>query len=326
MNMKAVFYSEYGPPEVLHVEEVVPPIPGDDELLIRVRAAEATKADCEMRGFDFQVKWFMPTLRVMLGLFRPRKRILGGYFAGEVEAVGKEVTRFSKGDSLFGSTKLRLGAYGEYLTLPQHYTLGRMPGNISYAEAAAVPLGGLNALHFMRKAGIEPGERVLVNGAGGSIGTFGVQIAKTMGAEVTAVDSGIKEEMLREIGADHFIDYTREDFTATGQSYDVIFSMVAKTPFTKCIKLLNKNGRYLMANPRVSDMLRSIMVSRFSDKRAMFAFAGETEEELNSLKEMIEAGEIRPTVDRIYPMEEAVEAHHRVESEQRLGSIVITLT
>ncbi|MBT2969389.1 MAG: NAD(P)-dependent alcohol dehydrogenase [gamma proteobacterium symbiont of Ctena orbiculata] len=324
--MKAVVYTKYGPPEVLHVEEVVPPIPEDDELLIRVRAAEATKADCEMRGFNFQVKWFMPSLRLMLGLFKPRKRILGGYFAGEVEAIGKEVTRFNKGDSLFGSTKLRLGAYAEYMTLPQHYTLVRMPVNLTYAEAAAVPLGGLNALHFMRKAEIKSGEKVLVNGAGGSIGTFGVQIAKTMGAEVTAVDSGIKEEMLREIGADHFIDYTREDFTESEQSYDVIFSMVAKTPFKKCIKLLNRNGRYLLANPRVSDMLRSIMVSRFSDKQAMFAFAGETEEELNTLREMIEKGEIGPTVDKVYPMEEAVEAHRSVETEQRLGSIVITLT
>lgn len=324
--MKAVVYTKYGPPEVLHVEEVVPPIPEDDELLIRVRAAEATKADCEMRGFNFQVKWFMPSLRLMLGLFKPRKRILGGYFAGEVEAIGKEVTRFNKGDSLFGSTKLRLGAYAEYMTLPQHYTLVRMPVNLTYAEAAAVPLGGLNALHFMRKAEIKSGEKVLVNGAGGSIGTFGVQIAKTMGAEVTAVDSGIKEEMLREIGADHFIDYTREDFTESEQSYDVIFSMVAKTPFKKCIKLLNRNGRYLLANPRVSDMLSSIMVSRFSDKQAMFAFAGETEEELNTLREMIEKGEIGPTVDKVYPMEEAVEAHRSVETEQRLGSIVITLT
>ncbi|MEW8564018.1 MAG: NAD(P)-dependent alcohol dehydrogenase [Candidatus Thiodiazotropha sp.] len=326
MTMKAVVYTKYGPPEVLHVEEVVPPIPEDDELLIRVRAAEATKADCEMRGFNFQVKWFMPSLRLMLGLFKPRKRILGGYFAGEVEAIGKEVTRFNKGDSLFGSTKLRLGAYAEYMTLPQHYTLVRMPVNLTYAEAAAVPLGGLNALHFMRKAEIKSGEKVLVNGAGGSIGTFGVQIAKTMGAEVTAVDSGIKEEMLREIGADHFIDYTREDFTESEQSYDVIFSMVAKTPFKKCIKLLNRNGRYLLANPRVSDMLSSIMVSRFSDKQAMFAFAGETEEELNTLREMIEKGEIGPTVDKVYPMEEAVEAHRSVETEQRLGSIVITLT
>ncbi|MGD8911802.1 MAG: NAD(P)-dependent alcohol dehydrogenase [Candidatus Thiodiazotropha sp.] len=323
--MKAIVYSKYGSPDVLRVEEVAKPALKKDEVLIRVRAAEATKTDCEMRSFDFQVKWFLPLLRLMLGVLRPRKRILGGYFSGEVEAVGKEVKRFNKGDALFGSAQLRLGAYGEYLTLPESFTLVRMPNNLTHAEAAAVPLGGLNALHFMHKANIKAGEKVLVNGAGGSIGTFGVQIAKTMGAEVTAVDSGIKEAMLREIGADHFIDYTRQDFTEGGQTYDVIFSMVAKTPFTKCMNLLNPKGRYLIANPRIADMLRSFMVSLFSDKQAIFAFARETKNELNILKEMIEEGKIGPTVDRIYVIEKAAEAHRRVETEQRLGSVVISL-
>jgi NADPH:quinone reductase-like Zn-dependent oxidoreductase len=261
----------------------------------------------------------------MLGILRPRKRILGGYFSGEVEAVGKEVTRFSKGDALFGSTQLRLGAYGEYLTLPESFTLVRIPSILTYTQAAAVPLGGLNALHFMRKANIKAGEKVLINGAGGSIGTFGVQIAKTMGAEVTAVDSGIKETVLRELGADHFIDYTRQDFTEGDQTYDVIFSMVANTPFSKCMTLLNPKGRYLIANPRIADMLKSLMVSLFCDKQAVFSFARETEEELKTLKEMIEEGKIGPTVDRVYAMEDAAEAHRRVETEQRLGSIVISL-
>ena len=323
--MKAVVYSSYGPPEVLHVEEVDKPTPKDDEILIRVRGAEVTKTDCEMRGFNFQVKWFMPTLRLMLGVFKPRKRVLGGYFSGEVEAIGKEVKRFKTGDLLFGSTQLHLGAHAEYLTLPQNYTLVHMPDNLTFVEAAAVPLGGLNAIHFMRRAEIKPGEKVLVNGAGGSIGTFAVQIAKAMGGEVTAVDSGIKEAMLRSIGADHFIDYNKQDFTDTGQSYDVILSMVAKTPFRKCVDLLNGNGRYLLGNPRVIDMLRSVVISKFTDKKALFAFARETEEELSSLKEMIEAGKIGPTVDRVYSLHEAVEAHSRVEREQRLGSVVISL-
>jgi NADPH:quinone reductase-like Zn-dependent oxidoreductase len=242
-----------------------------------------------------------------------------------VEAIGDKVTRFNKGDALFGSTQLRLGAYGEYLTLPESFTLVCIPNNLSYAEAAAVPLGGLNALHFMHKANIKAGEKVLVNGAGGSIGTFGVQIAKAMGAEVTAVDSGIKEAMLREIGADHFIDYTRQDFTKDAQTYDVIFSMVANTPFKKCMALLNPKGRYLIANPRIADMLRSFMVSLFCDKQAVFAFARETEEELKTLRDMIEEGRIGPTVDRVYAMEDAAEAHRRVETEQRLGAIVISL-
>ncbi|MEW8029418.1 MAG: NAD(P)-dependent alcohol dehydrogenase [Candidatus Thiodiazotropha sp.] len=322
--MKAIVYRAYGSPDVLRVEEVAKPAPRIDELLIRVRAAEVTKGDCEMRSFNFQVKWFLFPLRLALGVTRPRKRVLGGYFAGEVESVGIEVEKFKQGDRLFGSTRLRLGAHGEYLALPEKYTLVRMPGNLAFAQAAAVPLGGLNALHFMRKADVKTGDNVLINGAGGSIGIFGVQIAKAMGARVTAVDIGIKESMLREIGADHFIDYTRQDFTQSGQSYDVIFSMVADTPFTQCMKLLKPKGRYLMANPRVMDMLRSIIPNIFTDKEAMFAFAQETEEELITLKEMIEEGKIRPIIDDVYSFDEAAQAHRRVEMEQRLGAVVIS--
>ena len=189
----------------------------------------------------------------------------------------------------------------------------------------AVPLGGLNALHFMRMARVQKGEKVLINGAGGSIGTFGVQIAKDMGAEVTAVDSGIKQNMLRRIGADHFFDYTKEDFTKSGQRYDVIFDMVARSSYSGCVAALTPKGRYVMGNPRLSDMLRSVVTSVFTDKKAFFAFAGETEEELLALKEMIEDGKIKSTVDRVYPMEQVAEAHRRGETEQRLGSVVISL-
>jgi len=209
--------------------------------------------------------------------------------------------------------------------LPAGYTLVPKPRNVSFEEAAAIPLGGLNALHFLRKANILKGEKVLVNGAGGSIGTFGVQIAKAMGAQVTAVDSAIKEEMLRWIGADHFFDYTKENFTKSGQTYDVIFDMVAKSSYFKCVKALNPKGRYLMANPRISDMLKSVLTSQFTDKTAVFVFAGEKEEELLALKEMIEAGQMTPIVDRIYPLAQAAEAHRRVETEQRLGCVVISV-
>ena len=322
--MRAIVYTKYGPPDVLHVKDVQKPVPGNDEVLIKVHAAEVTKADCEMRSFNFQVKWFWLPLRVALGLIKPKKHILGGYFAGEVVSVGKHVSKFTKGDQIFGSTRLRLGAYGEYLTLPTNYTLAPKPSNLNFAEAAAVPLGGLNALHFLRKANIQHGEKVLVNGAGGSIGTFGVQIAKAMGAEVTAVDSGIKEEMLRWIGADHFIDYTKQDFTKNSQSYDVIFSMVAKSSYSRCMNVLNPKGRYLMANPRLSDMLRSVLTSGFTDKTAIFVFAGEKEEELLALKAMIEQGKIKPVVDKKYSFEQAAEAHRRVETEQRLGTVVIS--
>jgi NADPH:quinone reductase-like Zn-dependent oxidoreductase len=323
--MKAVVYEHYGAPEVLSLKELDKPVPKDDEILIRIRAAEATKGDCEMRSFRFQVKWFWLPMRIAFGITRPRKQVLGSYFAGEVESTGKDVTGFVPGDRVFGASRLRMGCYAQYVCLPASYTIVTKPQNLSFEEAAAVPLGGLNALHFMRRAVIQPGETVLVNGAGGSIGTFAVQIAKSMGAEVTAVDSGIKRETLLAIGADHFIDYREKDFAASGQSYDVIFNMVAKCAYSKCIDSLKPGGRCLLGNPRMSDMLRSVLTSRFTDKTVLFAFAAETREELQTLTQMIEQGAIRPAVDRVYPMEQAAEAHRRVETEQRLGVVVLSM-
>lgn len=323
--MKAIVYREYGPPEVLRLEEVQKPVPKDDEVLIRVRAAEVTKGDCEMRSFNFPVKWFWLPLRFALGLLRPKRQILGGYFAGEVEAAGKGVRKFKKGDRIFGATRLLLGAYGEYLCLPASYTLAPMPGNAGFEEAAAVPLGGLNALHFMRRAGIRKGEKVLINGAGGSIGVYAVQIAKSLGAEVTAVDSAIKKELLLGIGADHFFDYSKEDPFGGGRRYDVIFNMAARTAYSRCVGALNPKGRYLMGNPRLADMLRSVLTSALGDRAAFFAFAGETEEELLELKRMLEAGVIRPVIDRTYTQEQIADAHRRVEAEQRQGPVVLVI-
>jgi NADPH:quinone reductase-like Zn-dependent oxidoreductase len=323
--MKAVVNRSYGTPEVLQIEMVDKPRPGDNDLLIRVRAAEATKADCEMRSFKFAVKWFWLPLRIAIGLFKPRKIILGGYFSGEVEAIGRNVSKFSKGDQVFGSAGLGFGAYGEYICLLESCTIALKPGNLTHSEAAVVPLGGLNALHFMRLAHIRSGEKVLINGAGGSIGTFAVQIAKSMGAEVTAVDSAIKEEMLRRIGADHFFDYAKGHFSADIQTYDVIFDMIADKSFSRCIAALNPGGRYLMGNPRLSDMIRSVIASKTTDKTVRFAFAGEKLEELHALKTMIEDGRINPVLDRTFQMEQAGDAHRRVESEERLGPIAIAI-
>ena len=323
--MKAITYKNYGAADVLQLNEVEKPVPGDAEVLIRVRAAEATKADVEMRSFRFAVKWFWLPLRIAFGITKPRRKILGGYFSGEIESLGKDVTQFSIGDQVFGAAALRLGAYGEYVALPESYAIVAKPGNMSFAEAAAVPLGGLNALHFMRLAEIQEGDAVLINGAGASIGLHAVQIAKSMGANVTAVDSAIKEEMLRRMGADHFIDYMKEDFAAMGRTYDVIFDMVAGSSYTDCVRILNPNGRYLSGNPRLSVMLRSILTTRFTDKSARFAFAAETKADLLTLKEMIEEGQIKPIVDKVYPMEKASDAHRRVETEQRTGAIVIAI-
>lgn len=323
--MRAVTYSHYGGPEVLELADVVKPVPGESDVLIRVVAAEAAKSDCEMRSFRFSVKWFWLPLRLALGVRRPRRRVLGIYFAGEVEAVGSQVTRFAPGDMVYGATGLRMGAYGEYVVLAESSAIAPKPENMTFTEASAVPLGGLNALHFMGRARIEPGERVLVNGAGGSIGAHAVQIARSLRAEVTGVDHGIKEAFVRGLGASDFVDYTTDDITASGRTFDVIFDMVAGSSYRRLVGMLEPGGRYLAGNPRLSVMARSVLTTRFTDKTATVAFADETSEALASLTAMIEAGEIGPIVERVYPMEEAAAAHQRVETEKRVGAIVIAI-
>lgn len=323
--MKAIVYTRYGPPDVLRVVEHPMPVPRAGEVLLRVRAVEATKSDCEMRSLRFQVSWLDLPMRVALGWFRPRRRVLGGYFSGVVAGLGEEVDGFAVGAEVFGSTRLRLGAYGEYVCLPADYTIVRKPSNIGFHEAATVPLGGLNALHFLRLADVGKGEEVLINGAGGSIGIYGVQIAKAMGARVTAVDHPRKRGLLLDVGADMFLDYTRESFSRKGPVYDVIFSMVARTGFRECMSALKPGGRYILANPKLSDMARGLLAGWRGDKVVRFAFAGEKKEELQTLADMIETGRLRPVVDRVYTMEQAAEAHRRVEAEERLGPTVISL-
>ena len=322
--MKAITYSSYGPPSVLQQNEVPTPVPGPDEVLIRVRAVEATKSDCEMRSLRFPVKWLELPMRLVLGVTKPRRAVLGIYFAGEIAAVGGAVNNFAPGDQVFGSTGLRLGAYAEYMTLPAREAIAPKPSNMSFVEAAAVPLGGLNALHFMRLAAIRPGESVLVNGAGGSIGAHAVQIAKAMGAEVTAVDAPHKRDLVR-LGADHFIDYTREDFSALGKTWDVIFDMVTTSSYGACIKALRPGGRYLSGNPRPEIMVRSVATNALTDKTVSFAFADESRAGLTALREMIERGEIKSIVDTVYPLSAAATAHERVEREQRIGAIVLSM-
>lgn len=322
--MKAIVYNKYGPANVLHLKEIEKPVPKDNELLIKVHSAEVTKADCEMRSFNFAVKWFWLPLRLVWGVFKPKKKVLGGYFSGEITEVGKNVTKFIVGDKIFGSTQMRFGAYGEYICLPDSYSIVKKPDNMSYEEAAAVPLGGLNALHFMRKANIKKGETVLINGAGGSIGTFAIQIAKEFGAEVTAVDSSIKETMLRQLGADHFIDYARKDVTKQDKKYDIIFNMVAYSRYSDFINIVKSKGRYIVGNPKLTDMMRSVVTSKFTDKKTIFSFAGEKKEELIALRGMIEAGKIRSIIDKVYSINQIVEAHQRVEAEHRIGITVLS--
>lgn len=323
--MKAITYDRYGPPEVLRLADLSTPVPGDDEVLIRVRAAEATKADCEMRSFRFSVRWFWLPLRLALGIRRPRRRVLGAYFAGEIAGVGRQVADFKVGDQVFGGSGLRLGAYAEFMAVPARATIVEKPRNMSFTDAAAVPMGGLNALHFMRLAHIHPGDHVLVLAAGGSIGAHAVQIAKAMGAEVTGVDCATKAEFLRRLGVDHVVDYRTEDALASPGRYDVVFDMVPGSSFTAAIRALRPGGRYLNGNPRLSILIRAPFVRRFTSKTATCAFARETRDELLAVKAMIENGAIVPIVDRVLPMTDAAEAHRLIESEARRGAIVFAI-
>jgi NADPH:quinone reductase-like Zn-dependent oxidoreductase len=243
--MKAIVLTKFGPPDVLQLQEVAKPTPKDKEVLIRIYATTVTAGDCELRRLKAPLALRLP-IRIFVGLIRPRPIILGQELAGEIEAVGKEVTRFRRGDQVFGWSGLRLGAYAEYTCLPEDGVLAIKPSTMTYEEAAALPVGGLDAVYFMRKGNIQPGQKVLINGAGGSIGTFAIQLAKYFGADVTAVDSTGKLDMLRSIGADHVIDYTQEDFTKNGETYDVIFDVVGKSSFSRSVRLLTHNGRYLL--------------------------------------------------------------------------------
>src|SRR2546421_1320760 len=290
--MKAIVWTKFGPPDVLQLQEVVKPAPKDHEVLIRIYATTVTAGECALRSLNIPIAFRLP-LRIYVGLIRPRPVILGQELAGEIEAVGKEVTRFRQGDQVFGWSGLGLGAYAEYTCLPEKGVLAIKPSNITYEEAAPLSVGGLEAVYFLRKGHIHSGQKVLIHGAGGSIGTFAVQLAKYFGSDVTAVDSTGKLDTLRSIGADQVIDYTQEDFTKNGETYDVIFDVVGKSSFSRSVRSLKQNGRYLLANPKLSQMVRGRRILRRSSKTVIpyaARAASETTEDFNFLKELIEAG------------------------------------
>lgn len=322
--MKAMLWTDYGPPDVLQPGEIEKPTPTDNEVLIRVRASTVTAGDCELRRFDL-AGWIWLPVRLYMGLLKPRVPVLGQELAGEIEAVGKEVSTFKPGDMVFCSAGIGLGGYAEYKCQPVNKPMVRMPENMSFAEAATISTGCTNGLHFLRKAKVKPGDSVLINGAGGSIGTYAVQLAKMMGAEVTAVDSKVKLEMLRSIGADHVIDYQQEDFAKRGERYDVIIDIAGYKSYSGCVKSLRKNGRFVLGNPRLGGMLRSIWTSLVSDKKAIVALAGENNADFLYFKELIEAGKLKAVIDRQYKLEELVEAHQYVETGQKAGNVVITI-
>lgn len=328
--MRVIVWMKYGSPDGLQLRDIETPTPKDNEVLIKVHAATASTADTELRRLKLPLLFAIP-LRLYLGFIKPtRITILGTEFAGEIEAVGKDVTRYKPGDQVFGYTGLGMGTYAEYMRLPEKPSalasvMAEKPSNVTYEEAAAVPFGGLEALHALRKANIQGGQKVLIVGAGGSIGTYAVQLAKHYGAEVTAVDKPGKLEMVRSIGADHVIDYTQEDFTQSGQRYDVILDTISKSSFSGSLRSLKENGTYLNANPGLFGGIWMRWFSKRSSKKVIPWTAGYTVDNLLALKELTEAGTIRAVIDRRYPLEQIAEAHRYVETGHKKGNVVITL-
>ncbi len=322
--MKAVVHERFGAPEVLHAAEVAKPMPKADEVLVRVHASSVTVGDHRARSLNLP-RGFGFLGRLVFGFFGPRNPILGYEVSGVIEAVGASVTKFKPGDAVFGTAGFTFGGYAEYVCIKEGGGIAPKPANLSFGEAAALSFGGETALVFLGKARIQPGERVLINGASGGVGSAMVQLAKQQGAEVTGVCSAGNAELVRSLGADHVIDYRSENFAAQGLKYDVIADCVGNAPFARCEPVLNDGGRLLVV---VADLWTLLDNSRRSPKRGIRIFGGsfkEKGEDLRQLAALAEAGKFRPFIDRTYPLEEVVEAHRYVDTGRKRGNVVISV-
>lgn len=331
--MKAIVYTQYGSPDVLHLKEIAKPAPKAHEILIRIEATTVNYGDMIARNFstispgDFNMP--MPLLllsRLAFGLRKPKKPILGNEFAGEVAATGKEVTRFKIGDQVFGYLGQSMGAYAEYRCMPENGTVAIKPSNMTYEEATAVPYGAIMGLNILRKVDLQPGQKVLINGASGGIGSAAVQLARShFGAQVTGVCATPKVEFVKSLGADQVIDYTKKDFTQNGETYDLILDILGKSSFSRCQGCLKQNGVYLLASFKTKQLVQMLWTSMVGGKKVICVIASENSEDLVFIKELVEAGKIKTIIDRCFPLEQAAEAHRYVETGQKTGNVIIKL-
>lgn len=330
--MKAMVYTEFGQPDVLQLKEVTKPTPKAHEVLIRVHATSVSFGDLMARNFKaVSPRTFnMPALfwlvaKLSFGLNRPKFAILGSEFAGEVEAVGQAVKQFKPGDPVFGFPGPNFGAYAEYLCLPEDGVLAIKPANMTYAEAAVVPYGAIMALNLLRKVNIQPGQKVLINGASGGIGSAAVQIAKALGAEVTGVCGTPRLAFVKALGADHVIDYTKADFTQNGECYDLIFDILGKGSFAKCKRSLKPNGIMLFASFKMKQLSQMLWTAMRGGQKVICALAPGNTADLLAVKALIEAGKLKAIIDHCYPLEQAAEAHRYVETGHKKGNVAITI-
>lgn len=322
--MKAIVATAYGAPDVLQLQEITKPVPKENELLIKVHATTVNAGDSRMRSFTVPPLFWLPG-RLSLGFTKPKNPVFGMELAGEVEAVGSQVTRFKPGDQVFGSTfEASFGAHAEYKCLPEDAAIVKKPASMTYEEAATLSMSAYTALYFLRAARIQPGQKVLINGASGSVGTFAVQLAKYFGAEVTGVCSTSNLKLVQSLGADRVIDYTKEDFTKNGETYDSIFDAVGKTSMSQCKDSLKSNGYYLhtvMVTPEITQWWYSLT----TDKHVIGGTAFPRTEGLQFLSELYETGRLKPIIDRCYPLEQIAEAHRYVDQGHKKGNVVIRM-
>ncbi len=320
--MKAIVHTEYGSPEVLHLQEVPKPIPKDNEVLIKIHATTVNRNDCGFRKPEYPF-----IIRPINGLFKPKRKILGTELAGEIESIGKNVKTLKPGDKVFGLSAWKFGAHAEYISVPEDGSISFMPTNISYNEAAAICDGAYLALNNLRKINFKKIKSILINGASGSIGSSAVQLAKYYGTSITGLCNTKNLELIKSLGADFVIDYTKEDFTKNGQHYDVVFDAVGKSSFFKCKKILNSGGTYFSTELGYlsQNIFLALFTRLFNGKKVLFPIPKDRKEDIAFFKELIEAGKYRAVVDRVYPMNQFVEATKYVETGMKTGSVVISI-